>query len=232
MSHLGILLSHLGLQKYHESLASHGFETWDVLVDISEEDMAELGFKLGHRRKLQRAIADFRGQPHNEALFCSSSDGGLFKSRSSMSVHAGRDEWRVEEPTPSKGRYRRRRLKDPHAPRRPNSGYVLFANFLRQNSQVSNLPFVDISKLVGEKWQCLLPEEKTMWISNAAEEKSKYYRELAEYQQTEDYKRHQDRLRRSKRHNGRLGEGTSTATITRDGSIQMSARTDKEYALS
>jgi len=235
MAHLDILLSHLGLQKYHEPLVSHGFETWDALVDISEEDIAELGFELGHRRKLQRAIADFRGQPHNQALCCSLTDCGLRKGGSLLSVHARLNEQGIEEQTPSKRRYRRRRPKDPHAPRRPDSGYVLFANFLRQNPLVSNLPFVDISKLVGEKWQSLLPNEKTMWMSYAAEEKSKYCRELAEYQQTEDYKIYQDRLRRSERRHGRLGEGTSTATTkyhAKGGSIQMSARTDKEHGSS
>lgn len=66
-------------------------------------------------------------------------------------MHAGLNEQGVEEPTLSKRRYRRRQPKDPHAPRRPDSGYVLFVNFLRQNPLVSNLPFVDISKLVGKK---------------------------------------------------------------------------------
>jgi hypothetical protein len=70
MSHLDILLSHLGPQKYHEPLVSHRFETWDVLVYISEEDMAELGFKLGHRRKLQRAMANFRGHVHRQIVAC------------------------------------------------------------------------------------------------------------------------------------------------------------------
>jgi hypothetical protein len=51
----------------------------------------------------------------------------------------------------------------------------------------------------------------------------------------QDYKIYQDRLRRSERRYGRLGEGTSTATTkyhAKDGSIQMSARTDKEHGSS
>ena len=74
-----------------------------------------------------------------------------------------------------------------------------------------------------------------MWMSRAAEQKSRYYKELAEYQQTEDYKRHQDHLRTNKQRDGRLDEGMSRATIkdhSKDGSIKMGASKDKQHATS
>jgi hypothetical protein len=212
MSQLDIVLSRLGLRGYLEPLISYGFETWEHLVDISEDDMAELGFKLGHRRKLQRAIAHYRGQPCNQPLNCST-DEFLGQGESPTSYLSGQDgeddqdNQGDEEPMPTKRRYRRRQPKDPHAPQQPKSSYVIFANFLRQNPQVSQLPFVEISRLVGEQWQCLLPEEKAIWTSRAIEQKSRYSSELAEYQQTNHYQRHQDLLRANEPTNGGRNRG-------------------------
>ncbi|PVH81129.1 hypothetical protein DL98DRAFT_531583 [Cadophora sp. DSE1049] len=45
-----------------------GFETWEILKDITERDMQAIGMKLGHRRRLQREIATSRGHPMNAAL--------------------------------------------------------------------------------------------------------------------------------------------------------------------
>jgi hypothetical protein len=122
---------------------------------------------------------------------------------------ADQDEVETTEPTPSKRKYRRRRLKDPLAPRPPNSDYVLFGNFLRQDPNVSKLSFVEISRLVGEKWQALSPEERAWWTSTAAELKSKYNTERAEYQKTEAYREFQDLLRKREQQQHILDDGTS-----------------------
>lgn len=37
-------------------LVADGFNTWDKVLVISEEDLERLDFKLGHRRKLQRKV--------------------------------------------------------------------------------------------------------------------------------------------------------------------------------
>lgn len=37
-------------------------------MTVKEEDLDRLGFKLGHRRKLQRAIATMDGYPQSEPL--------------------------------------------------------------------------------------------------------------------------------------------------------------------
>jgi hypothetical protein len=193
-----VSLSHLGLGEYSEALASHGFETWDDLIDISEETMTELGFKLGHRRKLQREIASYWGLPRTQPLARPPAADGLQESEEPESPRAEQDELETKEPTPLKRRYRHRQPKDPHAPRKPRSDYVLFGIFLRQHPDVSQLSFVEISKLVGEQWQRLSPEERAMWTSTAVQQKSRYITELAEYQQSKEYQHHQDRLRMTK----------------------------------
>src|SRR5271167_1436368 len=98
-SQFDVSLSHLGLGEYSEALTSHGFETWDDLIDISEETMAELGFKLGHRRKLQREIASYRGQPRTQPLVRPPAVDGLQESEEPKSPRAGQDELETKEPT-------------------------------------------------------------------------------------------------------------------------------------
>jgi hypothetical protein len=44
------------LEQYLIRLATTGFETWEKVLSINEFDLKWLGFKLGHRRKLQRKI--------------------------------------------------------------------------------------------------------------------------------------------------------------------------------
>lgn len=51
------VLQSLSLDQYTEVLVTHGFTSWDQLLDIQENDLEALHFKLGHRRKLQREIA-------------------------------------------------------------------------------------------------------------------------------------------------------------------------------
>lgn len=53
-------LDRLGLAQYHDGLVQEAFDSWDVFVDITEGDLGALGVKLGHRRILQRAIAEYR----------------------------------------------------------------------------------------------------------------------------------------------------------------------------
>lgn len=45
-----------------------GSVSWKQLMTVKEEDFDRLGFKLGHRRKLQRAIATMDGYPQSEPL--------------------------------------------------------------------------------------------------------------------------------------------------------------------
>src|ERR1700712_4425707 len=61
-------LASIGLEEYHNSLVSSGFDSWESVLGVSEDNLATLVFKRGHRRKLQRQIATDRGYPLNEPL--------------------------------------------------------------------------------------------------------------------------------------------------------------------
>jgi len=50
-------LAALGLEQYVPRVRSAGFSTWASLSSITEAELALLDFRLGDRRKLQRAFA-------------------------------------------------------------------------------------------------------------------------------------------------------------------------------
>lgn len=57
---LSTMLARYGLGDYKDCLTENGFDSWGTVAEITESDMSELGFKLGDRRKLQRAILEHR----------------------------------------------------------------------------------------------------------------------------------------------------------------------------
>jgi hypothetical protein len=58
----------LGLEQYLPIFAQSGFDNWHLLCNITESDLALLGVKRGHRRKLQREIARRHSWPDYEPL--------------------------------------------------------------------------------------------------------------------------------------------------------------------
>src|SRR3984885_9125117 len=68
MTELGDIFEELGISQYLHDFLEQGFDTWDTILDITESDFDALGVKLGHRRKLQRKIANSRGLSSGRAL--------------------------------------------------------------------------------------------------------------------------------------------------------------------
>lgn len=62
---LRLFLTRLGLSDYYHRLVANGFDSWQTVRDITEKDLGQLSFKRGHRRKLQREIAN---QRHRHSL--------------------------------------------------------------------------------------------------------------------------------------------------------------------
>lgn len=168
----------LGLQEYGQTLAIHGFHCWQQITNITEEDMAGMGFKLGHRRRLQRAVACFDGRPRWEPL---SDKRRLSQFRAPTPFLVQND--KTTPSTIPKRRYERHSPGDHKTPRFPMSGYFLFFNFLRRNPQVSSLPSAQISQLASEQWHRLYAKERTVWISLAKKHKRPVEGGLVQYKQ-------------------------------------------------
>jgi hypothetical protein len=72
-------LAWFGLSQYEECLHENGFETWEDVTAITEADMMVLGFKLGDRRKLQRAIHEDSGSSASDAGYKPRNDLPFYK---------------------------------------------------------------------------------------------------------------------------------------------------------
>jgi class 3 adenylate cyclase len=59
-------LDTLGLAQYGDRFAADDMDT-DVLPSLSEQDLAQLGVSMGHRKRLLKAIAELTGAPASAA---------------------------------------------------------------------------------------------------------------------------------------------------------------------
>ncbi|KAG9345487.1 hypothetical protein JZ751_008631 [Albula glossodonta] len=105
----------------------------------------------------------------------------------------------TEEPKKRKGGWPKGKKRKPQrefsAPRAPTTGYVIFVNERKVQLKAENpdLPFTEITKMLGIQWSQLSLEEKQRYNNEAEKDKQRYIRELIAYQNTEAY---QDFLRR------------------------------------
>ncbi|KAH9902178.1 hypothetical protein F4778DRAFT_111939 [Xylariomycetidae sp. FL2044] len=189
MTSLESIFTELGISQYLDAFVDQGFDSWDTILDITESDLDALGVKLGHRRKLQRRIANYRGVAPEVSLVSpthtSIEDARLDSNRSESARTENKD-----GPTVAKRKYRRHPKPDDNAPERPPSAYVLFSNKMREDLKGQNLTFTEIAKLVGENWQNLNRTEKEPFERQAHEAKEKYNRDLAEYKKTHEYRKY------------------------------------------
>jgi hypothetical protein len=61
-------LTRIRLAQYVSVLGENGYTSWSQLLKVTEEDLHRLGFKLGHRRRLQREVATAEGYSRFRAL--------------------------------------------------------------------------------------------------------------------------------------------------------------------
>ncbi|KAH7364320.1 hypothetical protein BKA65DRAFT_389129 [Rhexocercosporidium sp. MPI-PUGE-AT-0058] len=187
MTELASIFAELGISHYLHEFIEQGFDTWETILDITESDFDALGVKLGHRRKLQRKIANSRGLSSDRALASPrntpTDDRQGEEQKPTGTKCEGKD---GTGPVPgAKRKYRRHPKPDENAPERPPSAYVIFSNKMREDLKGRNLSFTEIAKLVGENWQNLSPGEKDPYEQQAFSAKERYNNELAEYKKTD-----------------------------------------------
>jgi hypothetical protein len=121
---LSEVLERLGLTGYLQVLSENGFHSWETVVDITEEDLTALNFKLGHRRSLQREIATHRGVPSSLSL----EPEAVSLEPTSLSTSALETLARQTSTPPprEKRRYRRHPKADEHAPKKPKTACTSF----------------------------------------------------------------------------------------------------------
>ncbi|KAI0176746.1 HMG box protein [Pestalotiopsis sp. NC0098] len=191
MNRLDQIFEELGISQYLGAFVDNGFDSWETILDITESDLDALGVKLGHRRKLQRRIANHRGLAPAASL--ASPTRPSIEETSAQPPKTVTHEVK-EGSAATKRKYRRHPKPDENAPERPPSAYVLFSNKMREDLKGQNLSFTEIAKLVGENWQSLDRAEKEPYETHAQELKDRYNRDMSEYKKTADYKRYSDYL--------------------------------------
>jgi hypothetical protein len=84
-----------------------------------------------------------------------------------------------------KGKRKARALKDVNSPKRAAGAYVFFANEVRPKLQAENpgVKFVDIGRILGQRWRALTDKEKEPYDKASAEDKARYRRQMAEYKE-------------------------------------------------
>lgn len=210
------VFAELGLAHYLDAFVDQGFDSWETILDIQESDLDALGVKLGHRRKLQRRIANARGIAPSISLVSALKPG----SEEGKQQHLRRDNpTRSEAGSEStngvtKRKYRRHPKPDEHAPERPPSAYVLFSNKMREDLKSHNLSFTEIAKLVGENWQNLDQAERESFENQANVAKDKYRRSLAEYKKTPEYRRYAQYLQEFKEKQNKHNQGSKVHLST------------------
>lgn len=60
-------LESCGLEKHYETLVTNGVEEMEILLELTEEHLANLGLPLGHRIKLLKRIRDAKASPQSNS---------------------------------------------------------------------------------------------------------------------------------------------------------------------
>ncbi|XP_065655777.1 high mobility group protein 20A [Hydra vulgaris] len=101
------------------------------------------------------------------------------------------------KPTKITKQKRKRILKDVNAPKAPLTGYVRYLNEHREKFRIENpdMPFHEVTKILGQKWSSLDQSEKQQYLYEAEKDKEKYMKALQGYQQSSAYKEFQKKKR-------------------------------------
>jgi hypothetical protein len=192
--HLEATFEALGLSQYLDAFVDQGFDTWETILYIQEQDFDALGVKLGHRRKLQQRIDEWRKEQQVRSSFPPLGETGDGTSRTEPLRREGNDGQRSGPGAVQKRKYRRHPKPDSNAPERPPSAYVLFSNKVRDELKGQALDFSEIAKMVGVRWQRLSQSERQPFEAKAQQSKEKYNRELLEYQKSPEFRHYQQYL--------------------------------------
>ncbi|KAF3015596.1 hypothetical protein G7054_g11048 [Neopestalotiopsis clavispora] len=219
MNRLDQIFEELGISQYLGAFVDQGFDSWETILDITESDLDALGVKLGHRRKLQRRIANHRGLAPAASL--ASPTRPSIEDSTTQPPKTVQHEIK-DGSAATKRKYRRHPKPDENAPERPPSAYVLFSNKMREDLKGQNLSFTEIAKLVGENWQSLDRAEKEPYETQAQELKDRYNRDMNEYKKTPDYKRYSDYLHDFRKRQA-VHDAHKRARVDGDGNSRRSA---------
>merc|ERR1719320_1535106 len=150
--------------------------------------MTEIASKLGKMWKKVPASekADFAGQ-------AATLKAAYVKK---MEKYKGSASWMKHQKALAEFKAKEKRKpfkKDPNAPKRPLSGYMIFVNEVRDGVVSSNpdMKVTDVLKEIGSMWRDLNETQVDKYKSKAEKLKAKYEKEVNAYEKTSKYKNYQ-----------------------------------------
>mmetsp|Transcript_40173 Transcript_40173/g.97034 ORF Transcript_40173/g.97034 Transcript_40173/m.97034 type:complete len:395 (+) Transcript_40173:305-1489(+) len=83
--------------------------------------------------------------------------------------------------------------KDPSAPKRASGAYVFFTNDMRPQvmREYPGIKFVELGKVLGERWRALTQEQKKRYEGMAAQDKQRFQAEMEHYTANRHQQQHQ-----------------------------------------
>lgn len=109
-----------------------------------------------------------------------------------------------DKPVKRRSEGKKQKNKDPDAPKRPMSAYMLWLNASREKIKSDNpgISIIELSKKAGELWKAMSPKEKKEeWDTKAVIAKKEYEKKMEEYRasaKTEVTKKKKDSPKKSK----------------------------------
>lgn len=86
-------------------------------------------------------------------------------------------------PPAKKARTTKKEPKDPSAPKRASGAYVFFTNEMRPRilQEYPGIKFVELGRVLGERWRALPPHQKKRYDDLAAQDKIRFQMEMQQY---------------------------------------------------
>lgn len=181
-------LTGIGLHHRHQPSMLTGLNGWDTTTLMPNGDLEKPDSKPDGKFILQRRCSSPPRALRRTSASISPSSANYGNEDGNTHVEQGAD---IHDEHPQKRKYKRKPKPDAHAPERPPSAYVMFSNKIREDPTIAAMSFVDIARLVGQKWQTLESSAKEGWESKAAAIHRQYERAMADYKQTDSYRNHQ-----------------------------------------
>jgi hypothetical protein len=226
-------LNLLDCSQYYEKLTKNGVDSWDTFLLLTNEDLEGLDIEPSDRETIHRMKSLLElSQSQNVTSTPGSNISGQLSNLQGHGFVVSTEE--AAFILRKKRKYQRHPKPDSHAPAKPPTAYVVFANEYRK-SLTEDRSFADIAKDVGQAWQALSAEEKAIREDEADKWRKQYREALRDYKSTKNHREYmkylkhfqEDENKRIRGHNfGLLIKGTpqgigsgSTATIPNSSSM-------------
>ena len=165
--------------------ASTAFMLWSLASRPRIREQApELGFAdIGKKLGEEWGLLDEKSKDHWQRQAAKDRER-YEREQSAYLKSAAYSHW-LEQSSALSGK--RRRRKDPNAPKQPLTAYVIFSNEVRDQviNENPDANFGEIGKIIGAKWRALVSEDRKPYEERANSERDRYNRDLEEYRRSQ-----------------------------------------------